>query len=97
MHRRARSRPVHRRARQPSAHRRRYGRHDRAPGVNAYAVLALPLAVCIPVAGVTLGHVARHQIRATGERGAGLALAALLIGYGISVLWLVLIAAAILA
>ncbi len=67
------------------------------PGVNAYAVLALPLAVCIPVAGVTLGHVARHQIRATGERGAGLALAALLIGYGISVLWLVLIAAAILA
>ncbi|MBO0834327.1 MAG: DUF4190 domain-containing protein, partial [Actinobacteria bacterium] len=33
------------------------------------------------IPAVVLGHVARHQIRRTGEQGAGLALAGLILGW----------------
>jgi uncharacterized membrane protein YidH (DUF202 family) len=33
------------------------------------------------ILGIIFGHIARSQIRRTGERGAGLALAGLIIGY----------------
>ena len=47
---------------------------------NTLAVLALVLAfVCAP-AGLVLGIVARRQIRRTGEEGAGLALAGIVVG-----------------
>jgi hypothetical protein len=35
----------------------------------------------ITIPAIVLGHVARRQIRRTGERGAGLALAGLLLGW----------------
>jgi hypothetical protein len=56
---------------------------------NTLAVVSLVLAfVCAP-AGLVLGIVARRQIRRTGEEGAGLALAGIIVGS----LWTGLIAA----
>jgi hypothetical protein len=62
---------------------------DQAPGfsrprnstTNATAIVALVLALVFTPAGIVCGHVARSQIRRTGEQGAGIALAALVIGY----------------
>src|SRR5437899_1862868 len=59
---------------------------------NTFAVLSPVLAVVVPPAGVTLGHLALPQIRRTGERGRGAAIAGLIIGY---LMCLALIAAAI--
>jgi hypothetical protein len=56
---------------------------------NTLAIVSLVLAfVCAP-AGLVLGVVARRQIRRTGEEGAGLALAGIIVGS----LWTGLIAA----
>jgi hypothetical protein len=51
------------------------------------------LVTCIsaPV-GVVLGHIARRQIRATGEEGSGMATAGLVVGYIFTVLGLLMIA-----
>jgi undecaprenyl-diphosphatase len=51
------------------------------PGTNTLAVLALVFAFVFSPVGVVLGHLARRQIRATRQAGAGLALAALVVGY----------------
>lgn len=48
---------------------------------NTMAILSLVLAFVFAPAGIVLGHIARSQIRDTGERGDGLALAGLIIGY----------------
>lgn len=48
---------------------------------NTLAILALILAFTVYVAGIIVGHVSLAQIRRTGERGRGLAIAALIIGY----------------
>ncbi len=56
-------------------------------GVNAKAIVALPLAVAFSLLGVVLGHVARAEIRRTGERGEGIARTALIIGYAVTGLW----------
>lgn len=61
-----------------------YGQPDAYPPprrpTNTLAVLAIVLAfVCAP-AGLVLGIVARRQIRRTGEEGAGLALAGIVVG-----------------
>jgi hypothetical protein len=45
------------------------------------AIAALILALSFYPAGIVLGHVARGQIKRTGEGGRGLATAALIIGY----------------
>jgi hypothetical protein len=47
---------------------------------NTLAVLALVLAFVCPPAGLVCGIVARRQIRRTGEEGAGLALAGIVVG-----------------
>jgi Domain of unknown function (DUF4190) len=74
-----------------------YGQPDATPPppwasrrpTNALAVVSLVLAfVCAP-AGLVLGIVARRQIRRTGEEGAGLALAGIVVGS----LWTGLLAA----
>ena len=44
------------------------------------AILALVMAFVFAPAGVVLGIVARKQIRRTGEDGAGLALAGIIVG-----------------
>ena len=44
------------------------------------------------IPAIVLGHMARNQIRRTGEQGAGLALAGLVLGWGAVILGIVLIA-----
>ncbi|WP_417235284.1 DUF4190 domain-containing protein [Arthrobacter sp.] len=51
------------------------------PGTNVLAVLALVLSFFVGILGIVFGHISRAQIRRTGEGGAGLALAGLIIGY----------------
>jgi hypothetical protein len=43
------------------------------------------------IPAIVLGHMARSQIRRTGEQGAGLALAGLILGWGAVILGIVLI------
>jgi hypothetical protein len=43
------------------------------------------------IPAIVLGHMARHQIRRTGEQGAGLALAGLILGWATVILGIVLI------
>lgn len=61
---------------------------DQAPGykppssgTNSMAITAFILAFTFAILAVPFGHMARSQIRRTGEGGGGLALAALIIGY----------------
>ncbi|GIF64889.1 hypothetical protein Ais01nite_29240 [Asanoa ishikariensis] len=48
---------------------------------SVMAILALVLGILIPPAGIVLGHIAKKQLRTSGEDGAGLATAGLIIGY----------------
>lgn len=53
-----------------------------AERTNALAVLSLVLGIIgVWVVPVVLGHIARAQIRRTGERGDGMAIAGLILGY----------------
>jgi hypothetical protein len=45
----------------------------------------------VAIPAIVFGHVARHQIRRTGEQGAGLALAGLMLGWAAVILVIVLI------
>jgi hypothetical protein len=47
------------------------------------------------VPAIVFGHVARHQIKRTGEQGAGLALAGLMLGWAAVILGVVLLAVAL--
>ena len=58
------------------------------PGTNGFAVASLVCSIATTmicgnssILAIVLGHVARRQIKRTGEGGAGLALAGLIIGY----------------
>ena len=51
------------------------------PPTNGMAIAALILVFVFYPIGIVLGHVARGQIKRTGEGGRGLATAALVIGY----------------
>jgi peptidyl-prolyl cis-trans isomerase B (cyclophilin B) len=54
---------------------------DTAPvRINALAIAAFASSFFIGVTGVILGFIALHQIKTTGERGRGLAIAALVVG-----------------
>jgi hypothetical protein len=48
---------------------------------NTMAILALVFAFIFPPAAIIMGHVAKKQIRQTGEQGDGLATAGLWLGY----------------
>ena len=67
-------------------YQRPYGPHPAAP-TNGMAITALVCGVASFVVGITFipaivsGHIAQRQIRQTGERGGGLALAGLILGY----------------
>ena len=63
----------------------------------AIASLACGLALFVfgpltAIPAIVFGHVARHQIKRTGEQGAGLALAGLILGWATVILGIVLIA-----
>jgi hypothetical protein len=47
------------------------------------------------IPAIVLGHMARHQIKHTGEQGAGLALAGLILGWAAVILGIVLLAVAL--
>lgn len=42
------------------------------------------------IAGIIMGHIARKQIRERGERGDGMAIAALWVGYAGTALWILI-------
>jgi hypothetical protein len=72
--------------------------------VNGLAVASLACALAQFVAGplatipaIVLGHMARHQIKRSGEQGAGLALAGLIIGWAAMILGILLIVGAAVA
>lgn len=52
-----------------------------ASTTNTMAIVALVGSLVFAPLGIIFGHIARGQIRRTGEGGAGLALAGLIIGY----------------
>jgi hypothetical protein len=60
---------------------------QRMPGTNGFAIASLVCSLAgfawgvTAILGVVFGHLARGQIRQTGQGGDGLALAGLIIGY----------------
>ncbi|MFI7597034.1 DUF4190 domain-containing protein [Actinoplanes sp. NPDC049681] len=65
-----------------------YGQPYAQPGygqmpapTNTMAILSLVFAFVFPLAGIIMGHVAKKQIRSTGESGEGLATAGLWLSY----------------
>jgi hypothetical protein len=51
------------------------------PHTNGTAIAALVLGFVFPILAIPFGHVALSQIRRTGERGNGMALTGLILGY----------------
>jgi Domain of unknown function (DUF1707)/Domain of unknown function (DUF4190) len=49
------------------------------------------------IPAIVFGHMARHQIKRTGERGSGLAIAGLMLGYGAVILGIIVIAVTVAA
>ncbi len=58
-----------------------YGYQAAPARTNTLAILALVFAFVFSPAAIVLGHMAKKQIRQTGEDGEGLATAGLIIGY----------------
>jgi RND superfamily putative drug exporter len=48
---------------------------------NTLALAAIPAGLLLPPVGIAIGHIARTQIKRTGEQGAGLALIGLVFAY----------------
>ena len=58
-----------------------YGAAVQQDRTNPLAIVALIAAFVVPLAGIICGHIALAQIKRTGERGHGLALAGTILGY----------------
>jgi hypothetical protein len=58
-----------------------------ATQTNTMAILALVFAFVFAPAAIVMGHIAKKQIRQTGEQGEGLATAGLVLGYVFTGLW----------
>jgi hypothetical protein len=70
----------------------------RAPQSNGVATAALVLGLFgMAIPAIICGHIARGQIRRTGENGDGMAVAGLVLGYGVLAFCMVLIVAALAA
>jgi hypothetical protein len=52
------------------------------------SILSLVFAFVFPPLGIVFGHIAKKQIRRTGEAGSGFATAGLVLGYIFTVLWI---------
>jgi hypothetical protein len=57
-------------------------------GTNVMSILSLVFAFVFAPLGIVFGHIAKKQIRRTGEGGSGLATAGLVLGYIFAVLWI---------
>lgn len=81
-----------------------YGYGD-TPETNGLAIASLVVAIGGTIAcgfvgsivGAILGHVARRQIAHSGENGAGLALAGIIVGWSITALYVIVIVLYVLA
>ncbi|MCU1569638.1 MAG: hypothetical protein JWR33_379 [Naasia sp.] len=51
------------------------------PGYNVLAIISLVTAFFVSLAAIITGHIALGQIKKTGEKGRGLAIAGLILGY----------------
>jgi len=58
-----------------------------APGTNIMAILSLVFAFVFAPVGIVLGHIAKRQLRTSGEGGGGLATAGLILSYIFTALW----------
>lgn len=58
---------------------------------NVLAIVSLVLAFFVSIAAIITGHIALAQIKRTGEKGHGLALAGTILGYVFTLLGLILI------
>jgi ABC-type spermidine/putrescine transport system permease subunit II len=56
---------------------------------NVLAIVSLILAFVVSLGGIICGHIALAQIKKTGEKGRGLALAGTILGYVFTVLWII--------
>jgi Domain of unknown function (DUF1707)/Domain of unknown function (DUF4190) len=80
-----------------------YTRYPVVKPANSMAVASMVLGLATPLFGLTaipaviLGHKARRQIRYTGERGNGMAMTGLVIGWAAIGLFVLLVTAGILA
>jgi hypothetical protein len=72
---------------QPQPYGGGYPGYPQQRRTNVMAIVALALAIFVPPASIVLGHIARKQIRTSGEEGAGLATAGLVIGYVLTALY----------
>lgn len=77
----------------------RYGVPAPIPGAeertNGVAIVALVLGIVVPIGGVIAGSVALAQIKRTGEKGRGLAIAGIIVGAALSALIVVGVIAAV--
>lgn len=53
---------------------------------STIAIVAIILAIVVPIAGVVVGVIARRQVARTGEGGRGLSTAAIIVGVVLSIL-----------
>ncbi|WP_436970654.1 DUF4190 domain-containing protein [Micromonospora avicenniae] len=76
---------------QPSytEHERHGAAAPQVAGTNVMAILSLVFAFVFSPAGIVLGHIAKKQIRRTGEQGDGLATAGLVLSYIFTILGLI--------
>ncbi|ANP73847.1 DUF4190 domain-containing protein [Cryobacterium arcticum] len=58
-----------------------YGQPNAADKWNVLAIISLVSAFFVSLAAVICGHIALSQIKKTGEKGRGLAIAGLVLGY----------------
>jgi hypothetical protein len=58
---------------------------------NTLAIVAIIAAIVVAPVGIILGFIAQNQIKTTGEAGAGLAKAAIIVGIILTVLWLLIV------
>ncbi|MBL3690040.1 DUF4190 domain-containing protein [Leucobacter chromiireducens subsp. chromiireducens] len=68
------------------------GQPQQQPPMNALAIVALVTGILMNVVGIICGHIALSQIKRTGERGRGMALAGTIIGYvslGLSIIGMI--------
>lgn len=61
-----------------------------ARATNVLAIVALILGLLIPPGGIICGHIALRQIKRTQEAGRGLALAGTIIGYVLTIGYILL-------
>ncbi|MFZ4843770.1 DUF4190 domain-containing protein [Mycetocola saprophilus] len=59
------------------------------PRTNLLAILSLVFAFVFAPAGIVLGHIAKKQLKTSGEGGNGLATAGLVIGYIVTALYII--------